>query len=305
MRDTFAREMVLHASRDERVVLLSGDIGNKMFDQFKEVAPDRFWNCGIAEANMMSMASGLALSGMRPVVYTITPFATARCLEQIKISVAYHNVPVTIVGTGSGLSYAELGPTHHSLDDIAILRSIPGISILAPCDTLELKTCLSEAFGSTSPTYIRIGKKGEPQLTNTLGSSSGIGKSTMLRDGNDLVVIGIGPILTEALAAAEKVASQGLSVCVVSLCSVKPLDEDCLLRLATKFKNWISIEEHSTIGGVGSALLEWLNDNQIVDVRLQRLGAQDKFIHKLGKQSFVRSGLGLDANGVISAMIQK
>ena len=125
MRNKFAEVIVKLARKRDDICLLSGDIGNRMFDDFKKVAPDRFLNCGIAEANMMSMAAGLALSGLRPIVYTITPFTTTRCLEQIRTGVAYHEAPVVIVGTGSGLSYAELGATHHSLEDLAVLRSIP------------------------------------------------------------------------------------------------------------------------------------------------------------------------------------
>ena len=158
MRDTFARVMTQLAQEREDIVLLSGDIGNRMFDGFKDIAPTRFLNCGIAESNMMSVAAGMALSGARPVVYTITPFTTTRCLEQIKIGVAYHQAPVLIVGTGSGLSYAELGPTHHSLEDMAITRNIPGLNVLAPADSVELEAQLREALNSDLPTYIRIGK---------------------------------------------------------------------------------------------------------------------------------------------------
>ena len=129
MRKAFAEELTHIASKRNDVVLISGDIGNKMFDDFKKIAPDRFLNCGIAEASMTSLASGMALANFRPIIYTITPFATLRCLEQIKIGAAYHGAPIIIVGTGSGLSYAELGATHHSLDDIAVLRSIPDMQI--------------------------------------------------------------------------------------------------------------------------------------------------------------------------------
>lgn len=162
MRDAFAKEITSLASERDDVTLLSGDIGNRMFDRFKLAAPERFFNCGIAEANMMSMAAGMALSGLRPVIYTITPFTTTRCLEQIRVGVAYHRAPVLIVGTGSGLSYAELGPTHHSLEDMAILRTLPGMNVVAPADSRELVIQLREALDSPNPTYMRIGKKGEP-----------------------------------------------------------------------------------------------------------------------------------------------
>ena len=164
-----------------------------MFDEFKEIAPNRFFNCGIAESNMMSVASGMALSGLKPIIYTITPFTTLRCLEQIKIGAAYHDAPVIIIGTGSGLSYAELGATHHSLDDIAILRSIPNIKILAPCDSNELRAFLKQSLDSQGQTYIRIGKKGEPIITNS-SNISRIGQANILCEGNDNLVLGIGPI---------------------------------------------------------------------------------------------------------------
>ena len=180
MRNIFASVVYELALKDQSIVLLSGDIGNKMFDKLKKNCPKQFLNCGIAEANMMSVAAGMALCNLRPIVYTITPFTTIRCLEQIKIGVSYHKVPVIIVGTGSGLSYSELGPTHHSLDDITILKSIPDINILAPCDRLELANYLKEAVKNPWPTYIRIGKKGEPNLNKSSNKIS-IGKANLLK----------------------------------------------------------------------------------------------------------------------------
>ena len=184
MRNAFAQAMTELAQERNDVCLLSGDIGNRMFDRYKEVAPTRFLNCGIAEANMMSMAAGMGLNGLRPVVYTITPFTTTRCLEQIRTGVAYHEAPVVIVGTGSGLSYAELGATHHSLEDIAILRSIPNLRICAPTDPLELVAQLRQAVSDGKPTYIRIGKKGEPNLLEQK-TNLGIGKAHMLKRGEE------------------------------------------------------------------------------------------------------------------------
>jgi transketolase len=300
MRDAFAREMTALAVNRPDLTLLSGDIGNRMFDRFKEVAPERFFNCGIAEANMMSLAAGMALSGLRPVVYTITPFTTTRCLEQIRVGVAYHEAPVVIVGTGSGLSYAELGPTHHSLEDLAILRTLPNLNVLAPADSIELVAQLREALDSPQPTYMRIGKKGEPPLHNPT-SDLGIGKAHLLREGRDLLVLGVGPILGEALQAAEALAAGGLAVAVASLGSVKPLDEGFLGSMTKRFPRWLSLEEHSMTGGMGSALLEWLADRPFSGVSLRRLGVPDAFLHELGNQSYTRSTLGLDADGLARA----
>ena len=161
MRNAFAVEVTKLGLEDPRIVLLTGDIGNKLFDQFKDKNEGCFFNCGIAEANMMGVAAGLALSGLRPIIYTITPFTTTRCYEQIRVDACYHNVPVIIVGTGSGLSYAELGPTHHSCEDLAIMRVLPNMTVLAPADEVELRQCLRTALKLKGPVYIRIGKKGE------------------------------------------------------------------------------------------------------------------------------------------------
>ena len=297
MRDSFAREMTSLAVERSEVTLLSGDIGNRMFDRFKEVAPDRFFNCGIAEANMMSMAAGMGLSGLRPVIYTITPFTTTRCLEQIRVGVAYHQAPVVIVGTGSGLSYSELGPTHHSLEDMAILRTLPGLNVVAPADSAELVAQLREAIDSPYPTYIRIGKKGEPPLHDR-SSRLGIGKANMLREGNDLLVVGVGPILGEAIKAAEAAASEGISVAVASLGGVKPLDTIFLDQMAERFSRWISLEEHGITGGMGGALLEWMAERKGLKIGLKRLGVPDTFVNELGNQSYSRKLLGLDATGL-------
>jgi transketolase len=297
MRDAFAREMTALAAQRTDVTLLSGDIGNRMFDRYKEVAPERFFNCGIAEANMMSLAAGMALSGLRPVIYTITPFTTTRCLEQIRVGVAYHQAPVVIVGTGSGLSYAELGPTHHSLEDLAILRTLPGLNVLAPADSAELVAQLREALDSPHPTYMRIGKKGEAPL-HSEGARLGIGKAHLLRDGTDLLLVGVGPILTEALHAAEALAPAGISMAVASLGGIKPLDDAFLSAMAERFRHWLSLEEHGITGGLGSALLEWLADRDAPAIRLRRLGVPDAFLHELGNQAYVRRQLGLDAGGL-------
>ena len=303
MRDAFAQEMTRLAAERTNVTLLSGDIGNRMFDRYKQVAPERFFNCGIAEANMMSVAAGMALSGLRPVIYTIAPFTTTRCLEQIRVGVAYHQAPVVIVGTGSGLSYAELGPTHHSLEDMAILRTLPGLNVVAPADSAELEAQLREALDAPRPTYMRIGKKGEPPLHGE-SAQLGIGKANLLREGSDLLVLGVGPILGEALQAAEAVAAEGFSVAVVSLGGVKPLDSAFLEAMAERYPRWLSLEEHGITGGMGSALLEWLAEREGPAIRLKRLGVPDAFLHELGNQRYTHQQLGLDSAGLVQTFRQ-
>ncbi len=300
MRNAFANELTKLAQENNEIVLLSGDIGNRMFDEFKNIAPNRFYNCGIAESNMMSMAAGMALSGLKPFVYTITPFTTIRCLEQIKVGVSYHDAPVTIVGTGSGLSYAELGPTHHSLEDIAVIRSIPGIRVLAPSDRNELVSQLRESVQYPAPTYMRIGKKGEPSLFNQKDHVLGIGKGNTIKEGNEILILGIGPIINEALHAAQQLEGEGYRISVASMGSVRPLDQGFLRKMVNRnFKNWITIEEHGLNGGFGSTILEWLLENNLLEsINFNRIGIKNEFIHELGNQNFVRNKLKIDNEGI-------
>ena len=205
MRNAFADEITRLGTADRRVVLLSGDIGNKLFDKFKQSNEGRFFNCGVAEANMMGVAAGMALSGLRPVIYTITPFTTTRCFEQIRVDACYHEAPVIIVGTGAGLAYAELGPTHHSCEDLAILRVLPNITVLAPADEIELRLCLRAALDLPGPVYMRIGKKGEP-IVHKKDLALEIGRSITVQNGSDVCLISTGTMLPVVMSAAQALA---------------------------------------------------------------------------------------------------
>lgn len=297
MRNAFADELTRLAAEDPRLVLLSGDIGNKLFDRFKAIDEQRFFNCGVAEANMMGVAAGLALSGLRPFVYTITPFTTTRCFEQIRVDACYHHVPVVIVGTGSGLSYAELGPTHHSLEDMAILRTLPGMRVLAPCDSTELRLALRAVLQEGGPAYIRIGKKGEPDIHPTLPEFH-IGRAIVVRPGSDIALLVAGNMMAETLRAAENLAEHGISAEVVSFHTVKPLDEGYLQAAVSRFRFVATIEEHGVIGGFGSAVAEWRTK---ADVFLPQLifGTGDEFMHEVGSQFYARAKYGLTADNIV------
>ena len=202
MRNSFAKQITELAQKDPRVVLMAGDIGNRLFDNLKAKCPDRFFNCGVAEANMIGMAAGMAMSGLRPFCYTITPFLTYRCLEQIRVDVCYHDVPVVLVGTGSGLSYASLGATHHSCEEMGMLRLLPGLAVIAPADAMEVRGALKAALNYPHPVYIRIGKKGEPVVHKTEPEFI-IGKALPIRDGTDVCFLSAGTMLPAVLQAAE------------------------------------------------------------------------------------------------------
>jgi transketolase len=296
MRNAFADEVTQLAKVDPRVMLLSGDIGNKLFDPFKKVDSKRFLNCGIAEGNMMSVAAGLALNGLRPVVYTITPFTTTRCFEQIRVDVCYHEAPVIIVGTGSGLSYAELGPTHHSLEDLAIMRSLPGMQVIAPCDATEMRLALRAALDSSKPTYIRIGKKGEPVIHDK-DISYEIGKAITIRKGSDILILASGTIMPNALDAADSLKNKGLSSQVASFHTIKPLDIYYLKQNLDGFKAIVTIEEHGKSGGLGGAIAEYLSTLSSHPKHL-RLGTEDEFMHEMGDQMYAQKKYGLDTIGI-------
>lgn len=297
MRDEFASVITSLARERDDVCLLSGDIGNRMFDRFKEVDAKRFINCGIAEGSMMSVAAGMALSGLRPFVYTITPFVTTRCLEQIKIGACYHNANITIVGTGAGLSYSELGPTHHSFEDIGILRTLPGITIDTPADPKQVRISIIEALTRQGPTYIRLGKKGEPEITTGKGRFD-----TEIEVGDEICVVAYGPIIGEALQARAMLEGEGINLGVVCMQRVKPLGETQIREIAKLYSIALVLEEHSIIGGLGDALLGEKERMGLDRLRVKKLAIPDRFINQLGSQSYTRDILGLDANGIIKAV---
>lgn len=303
MRNVFAEELTKLAAEDDRVVLLSGDIGNRLFDDFKKVAPERFYNCGVAEANMTGVAAGMALTGFRPVTYSITPFVTVRCLEQIRVDLCYHNVPVVIVGTGSGLSYAELGPTHHSCDDVGLLRMFPNMSIICPCDPVEVRLALRAAMNHDGPVYIRLGKKGEPAI-HKAEPDFRIGKAITVREGKDVCILNTGNIIPLSLSAAEELDAKGISVRVESFHTVKPLDEELLERLAEDYKLIVTVEEHSKIGGLGSAVSEWMADHAVGNVRLLRFGTEDRFLNTLGDRDYARAHFGLTVEDITAKIVE-
>ena len=302
MRNAFADELVSLAVEDDRLVLLSGDIGNRLFDAFKERFPERFFNCGVAEANMMSVAAGMAMSGLRPVVYTIAAFATARCLEQIRVDVCYHRQPVIIAGVGAGLSYASLGGTHHACEDIGFLRMLPGMSVVCPGDPFEVRGALRAALKHDGPVYLRLGKKGEPAV-HTAPPAFAIGASIQVQAGDDVALLAVGTILPVAAAAAQLLEDAGLSVDLESLHTVKPLDESCLSRLFERCAVVVVVEEHGLQGGAASAVAEWYARQTRTRARLLAVGTPDEFLHLSGSQSDARRRVGLTPEAIAERVL--
>ncbi len=300
MRNAFIDELTKLAANDERVMILSGDIGNRMFDKFKAAFPGRFVNVGIAEANMIGTAAGLAMGGMRPFSYTMAAFSPGRCVEQIRLDLCQHNLPVTVVGLGAGLSYTALGPTHQALEDIAWMRTIPNMTVLCPGDCLEARAAIRAALSHDGPVYLRLGKKGEPDVHASVPDLR-IGQALEIRQGDDVALLAVGTVLPEATAAAERLAVKGISAAVYSLLSIKPLDAGLLERLfdpAGGKKLVAVVEEHFAAGGAWSAVAEWLAERENGQTPLMRFGVPDAFIHEAGGQGWIRKRLGLDGQSV-------
>ena len=292
MRNAFAKAVTELGDQYPELVMMAGDIGNRLFDRFKEKHPTRFYNCGVAEANMTGVASGLAASGLRPITYTITPFNTVRCLEQIRLDVCYPNLPVIVVGTGSGLSYAGLGATHHSMEDIAILRTLPNMHVVCPADSVEVRLAVEDALRLGRPTYIRLGKKGEP-LVHQADPVFEIGRGIVMREGSDVAILSVGTMLEAALKSADQLQQAGVSTKVISLHTVKPLDDQLLDALFAEQKLVVVLEEHGLTGGAGSAVLEWGNARRAALDKLICIGAPDRFLSACGDQDQARAMYGL------------
>jgi len=302
VRNAFARSVTRIAESDADIVLLAGDIGNRLFDGYKDQYPDRFYNCGVAEAGMTGIAGWLASSGLNPITYTITPFNTLRCLEQIRLDICYPDYPAIIVGTGSGLSYAGLGATHHSMEDIGLMRLLPNMHVVCPGDAIEVELAVKAAVELARPVYIRLGKKGEPQVHPSPPEFQ-IGKGIVLQAGSGVALLSVGNMLSVAAETSDRLRESGISPSLVSLHTVKPLDENLLGSLFAQFEKIAVIEEHGLAGGAGSAILEWANEKGLDASKIVRFGAKDSFLTGIGNQQEARLSLNLDAKSIASYLM--
>jgi transketolase len=291
MRTVFAKTLLELAKKDSRIMLLTGDLGYSVFEPFEEVLPKQFLNCGIAEQNMMGVASGLAIEGFIPVVYSIVPFATMRCFEQIRNDICYQNLNVKIVGVGAGFSYGALGYTHYGIEDVGILRMLPNLTIIAPGDPVETKLASRAMMVHYGPVYLRLGKAGEPVIHKNL-TSLRIGRGILVNDGSDVTVIATSTMVDNSFKAVGILEKLGMSVRFISMPTIQPIDTALILSSARKTKYIVTVEEHNVNGGLGSAICEILSDkNQTVP--LLRLGVTGALSHGYGRQEFMREKNGL------------
>lgn len=291
------------AKRDERVLFIGSDLGVGVLDDMKKNMPERFFMEGVAEQHIIGMAAGLAMDGYIPYINTIATFLTRRCYEQVAVDLAQPKLPVRLIASGGGVVYAPLGPTHLAVEDMAIMRALPNMTVVAPVDAPEMQRLMDASLSWPGPMYIRVAKGGDPVVSEErLGFE--IGRSILMREPGDVLLIGTGIMTTRALDAAAQLEELGISCGVLHVHTVKPLDEERILDLARNVRLIVTAEEHTRIGGLGSAVAELLVDRDI-RTPLVRLGLADHFINDYGSQDSVLATAGLDAAGLTSTIRQR
>lgn len=288
MRTTFAKTLLKLAQKDPRIMLLAGDLGYSVFEPFIDTIPKQFMNMGLSEQNMTGVAAGMAMEGVRPVIYSIVPFVTMRNFEQIRNDICYQHLNVKIVGVGAGFSYGPYGHTHHGLEDIGILRTIPGMVILAPGDPVEVELATIAMMKHRGPVYLRLGKAGEP-IVHAKRPHFVIGKGIVMREGKDATIIATSTMLATAMRVPN--------VRVISMPTIKPLDEKIIIEASKKTRVIVTLEEHSIIGGLGSAVAEVIAEHGL-PVKFKRMAVPDRFTKVIGLSDYMRKANGLDVASI-------
>ena len=297
MRDAFVRALMREAAKDPNLVLITGDLGFGVLKPFWETYPDQFVNAGIAEQGMTGLAAGLALSGKTVLTYSIGNFPTLRCLEQIRNDCAYHDANVKVVCVGGGFVYGSLGMSHHATEDMAIMRALPGVTVFTPGDPVETEAVVPQMLKTPGTCYLRLGRGGEPTLHTDDMADWVMPRATTLRQGTDVALLSAGGILTQTTAAAELLAQRGVSAEVVSFPCLKPLDEEKVAELCARFKHIVTVEEHSVVGGFGSAVCEAAAETGS-GARIHRIGMEDAYSCIVGTQQYLRGAYHMDGEAV-------
>jgi transketolase len=297
LREAYGRELLEIARRDERVVALDADLcGSTMTKFLQDEIPERFFEMGIAEANMVSVAAGLALSGKIPFVNSFSVFAAGQPYNQIRQGIALPNLNVRIVGSSCGLSDSGDGATHQSIDDIAIMRVIPNMTIVEPVDTEETRKVVRASLQHQGPMYIRINRSSLPLLTNSQTPFS-IGKMNKITDGSDIVIFATGLMVSQSVKAREILEKDGLTIRIINVNTIKPLDKNQVIEYSKNVKGIITVEEHSVIGGLGSAVSELLCDSRIP---MKIIGIEDKFGQSAGSHEELLEYYNLTPDAIVN-----
>jgi len=302
MRKTCLDMVYQLAKKDERIFFIGSDLGVGTLQKFQEEMPDRFFMEGISEANVIGMATGLALDGKILYVNTIATFLTRRCFEQVVLDVCLHNVNVRLIGNGGGLVYAPLGPTHLAIEDLAILRAIPNMTIIAPADANEMRRLMPLTVNHKGPIYIRLAKGYDPIVTRD-DLPFEIGKAISMREGSDALVVTTGITLKIALDAAARLSEEGLELVVLHVPTIKPLDTDAIVTQAARVPVIVTIEEHTLMGGLGSAVAEIIAEANFNPAkRFKRLGIPDVFPDEYGSQASLMEKYFITTEKLISTI---
>lgn len=295
MRRAFAETLTNLAQQDPRIAFITGDLGFQVFDEFEKHFGKRYVNVGVAEAQMVYTAAGMAIEGWRPLAYSIASFATARPFEQIRYCIAYPALPVILVGAGRGYLYSTSGVSHHAGDDLGLMSSLPGMTVVAPGDPTEIRELLPQLVTRGGPAYFTVGKFGEPTYVGE--EPSIVGKARKLRSGSKVAILSTGEIANEVLKAADALHAESLTPAVYQYHTIKPFDVDTLNLLAQEFEQLVVIEEHLPQGGLWTAVCHW-NASAFEPPRLTRIGVPDQFMLGNLKQDELRRRCGLDAKSI-------
>lgn len=299
MREAFVKRLDQLAARDPRIFLITGDLGFGVLTDFAARHPRQFLNAGVAEQNMTGLATGLALEGRIVFTYSIANFATLRCLEQIRNDAAYHEADVKVVAIGGGFSYGALGMSHHAIEDLAILRALPGVTVVAPGDDWEAAEATAALVGQAGTCYLRLdrssaGSTARPNEVYTLG------RARTLRDGRDLTLVSTGGMLGSVLAAAQRLEQRSIHTRVLSMHTVKPLDEASVLAAAAETGGIVTVEEHVVEGGLGGAVAECCLEHGTLPRVFHRMGVRGGFASVVGSQDYLRRQVCLDPESIAS-----
>lgn len=289
MRKTFINTLIDLARKDKDIVLITPDMGFSVLEPFFEEFPERSINCGIAEQNSISLASGLSLAGKKPYVYTIIPFLVERAFEQVRLDVAYMNTNVKLIGIGAGFTYGAAGATHHAIEDLSLMRTLPNMTVCCPGDNNEAEQLVRQSIETKGPMYIRIGRHNRGIFDN---NNIEIGKASVIKEGKDIAVISTSNMLPDAASYCKKLEAEGRNPYFISLHTVKPIDKTIIEKLINDGVEIHTLEEHSIIGGLGSAVAEVIAESG-KGVKFKRIGIPDTFSHYIGSQKFIKKQFGL------------
>jgi len=292
MRSTFVNCLLERAAKDDRIFLLTPDMGFSVLERFRADFPDRFLNVGIAEQNAIGVAAGLALSGKMVYVYSIIPFVTMRCFEQVRVDLAYMKTNVRLVGVGAGLSYGPAGATHHAIEDIAIMRALPNMTVCCPGDPVEVKALVEQSFDYDGPMYFRLGKNGEPNIHKP-GEHILLGRAIIVSEGKDVLLVTTSNMLEQGHAWVQEWAKDGIHATLLSMPTLKPFDSESITRYIKAGFPIITLEEHNIIGGLGSAVAEVIAESGMA-VKFKRIAIPDTYSPYVGSQLFLRKKFGID-----------